>query len=149
VRAGVAHVIVVIAGIAVIAVIGHRSFAIMSAASGFVILLALTGANLPFASERLFCVIALRSLRSLRSLRTSRSSSASSSLHPPVKGVVWRMGEFIVLYGVVIATGFALEMHRGNRFPQGWAFYVITLCMFAVFAFPGFVWRYLVRRGQG
>jgi len=95
----------------------------MSAASWFFILLALVCANLPFASERLFCLVALRT---------------------PVKGVMWRMGECVVLYGVMIMVGFALEAHGGNRTAQGWAFYVITCCVFAVFAFPGFCWCYLV-----
>lgn len=97
----------------------------MSAAGWFVVLLALVSANLPFVSERFFCLVALRL---------------------PVKGVAWRVAEFVALYGVVVAIGFALEARAGNRFPQGWAFYVITFCLFVVSAFPGFTWRYLVRR---
>jgi hypothetical protein len=29
--------------------------------------------------------------------------------------------------------------------PQGWEFYVITLALFAMFALPGFIWRYDLR----
>jgi hypothetical protein len=30
--------------------------------------------------------------------------------------------------------------------PQGWQFYATTGALFIVFAFPGFVWRYLWRK---
>lgn len=31
----------------------------------------------------------------------------------------------------------------GSAYTQGWAFYAVTLCLFCVLAFPGFVYRYL------
>jgi hypothetical protein len=34
----------------------------------------------------------------------------------------------------------------GNVFTQRWEFYAITLSLFVVMAFPGFVFRYLLRR---
>ena len=34
----------------------------------------------------------------------------------------------------------------GNRFVQAWEFYAITGTLFVTLAFPGFIYRYLVRR---
>ena len=34
----------------------------------------------------------------------------------------------------------------GQIAAQGWEFYAITAALFLTFAFPGFVWRYLLRR---
>ncbi len=39
-------------------------------------------------------------------------------------------------------------MHLGNRFRQGWEFYAITLCLYVVLGYPGFVYRYLCRGGS-
>ncbi|WP_296657553.1 DUF2818 family protein [Paraburkholderia sp.] len=97
----------------------------MSAAGWFVVLLALVGANLPFANQRLFGVVPLRAKK---------------------KSVWLRIAELIVLYFVVGAFGFLLEARAGNRFEQGWQFYAITFSLFVVFAFPGFTWQYLVKR---
>jgi len=47
------------------------------------------------------------------------------------------------LIGVV---GWAFESALGNVFPQNWEFFAITLTLFAVLAFPGFVFRYLLKR---
>ena len=62
------------------------------------------------------------------------------------KSVFERLLEFLVFYGLVGVLGFALEANLGNRFEQGWEFYAITLCLFAVLGYPGFVWRYLMKR---
>ncbi|PXW22637.1 DUF2818 family protein [Paraburkholderia caballeronis] len=97
----------------------------MSAAGWFIVLLALVGANLPFANQRLFGVVPLRAQK---------------------KSAWWRIAELIVLYFVVGAFGFLLEAQAGNRFEQGWQFYAITFSLFVVFAFPGFAWQYLVKR---
>jgi hypothetical protein len=40
----------------------------------------------------------------------------------------------------------ALEARIGQNYAQGWEFYAVTLSLFATFAFPGFVWQYLLRR---
>lgn len=97
----------------------------MSAAGWFIVLLALAGANLPFANQRLFGFVPLRTQK---------------------KSAWWRIAELIVLYFVVGAFGFMLEARAGNRFEQGWQFYAITFSLFVVFAFPGFAWQYLVKR---
>ncbi|CAN7402541.1 DUF2818 family protein [Caballeronia sp. dw_19] len=97
----------------------------MSAAGWFIVLLALVGANLPFANQRLFSVV---------SLKTTKKNG-------------WiRIAELIVLYFVVGALGFMLEARAGNRFEQGWQFYAVTFSLFLVLAFPGFTFQYLVKR---
>ncbi|MBN9340837.1 MAG: DUF2818 family protein, partial [Comamonadaceae bacterium] len=44
------------------------------------------------------------------------------------------------------ALALLLERRAGQIAPQGWEFYAVTATLFATFAFPGFVFRYLVRR---
>lgn len=97
----------------------------VSLSAWLVILLAITAANLPFVNERVLGALALR-----------------SSVKP---GWV-RLIELAVLYFLVLGLARLLESRIGNAFAQGWEFYVITGCLFLVFAFPGFVWRYLRRR---
>ena len=51
----------------------------------------------------------------------------------------------------IVATGKAgfamlLERRAGQNAPQGWEFYAITGTLFLTLAFPGFVYRYLLRR---
>jgi hypothetical protein len=65
---------------------------------------------------------------------------------PKVKTVWWCLLELLVFYGVFILLGFGLEANVGRAHPQAWQFYAITLLMFLVLAYPGFVWRFL-RRG--
>lgn len=98
----------------------------LTASIWFVILLALAGANLPFISVRLFGLLPLRAPKSL--------------------GV--RLVELFVLYFLVGGAGLLLEQRIGQIAPQGWEFYAITGALFVTLAFPGFVWRYLVRRGE-
>ena len=88
------------------------------------LLLALVAANLPFISQRL----ALLGPR-----RTD-------------KALVWRLAELFVLYLLVGLVGLGIENHAGQIAPQGWEFYAVSLSMFVTLAFPGFVWRYLMRR---
>jgi len=88
------------------------------------LVLALVAANLPFVSERLAVIGPRRQAKALG----------------------WRLLELLVLYLLVGAVGLALEKHAGQIAPQGWEFYAVTLTMFVTLAFPGFVWRYLLRR---
>ena len=97
----------------------------MSAAGWFIVLLALVGANLPFANQRLFAVLPMKAEK---------------------KSAWFRIAELIVLYFVVGARGFMLEARAGNRFEQGWQFYAVTFSLFIVLAFPGFTYQYLVKR---
>ena len=96
-----------------------------SAAVWLVLLIALIAANLPFVNERLFVI--------------------GPSRAPKLIG--WRLLELVVLWGVTLAIGFALEARAGQIQPQGWEFYAALGFTFLTFAFPGFVWRYL-RRGR-
>jgi hypothetical protein len=47
---------------------------------------------------------------------------------------------------LVIGVAYAIESSIGNAFPQGWQFYAVTVCLYLVLGFPGFVHRYLRRR---
>ncbi|MDO8279130.1 MAG: DUF2818 family protein [Burkholderiaceae bacterium] len=89
----------------------------------FVILAALVAANLPFLTRRLLVFIPLSSPKSL-----------------PL-----RLLELLVFYFLVGALGLALENHGGQIAPQTWEFYAITGALFVTLAFPGFVYRYLLK----
>jgi hypothetical protein len=41
--------------------------------------------------------------------------------------------------------GLILEQRVGQIAPQAWQFYAITATLFVTFAFPGFVYRYLLK----
>ncbi|MEO8389234.1 MAG: DUF2818 family protein [Polaromonas sp.] len=88
-----------------------------------VVLLALLVANLPFISNRLFAVYALKQ----------------------PKNLAIRVGEMVVWYHLVGGLGLYLEQLTGQIAPQGWEFYAITGTLFITFAFPGFTWRYLFK----
>ena len=90
-----------------------------------VLLTAFIAANLPFINERWLAV------------------------GPGAGHKTWwqRLFELVVLYLLVGGMGLALEQHQGQIYPQGWAFYATTATLFLTLAFPGFVWRYLARRG--
>ena len=80
-------------------------------------------ANLPFLTERYFGLI--------------------KPAPGKAKGLGFRLLELLVAYGLTIVCGFLIESQIGQLSPQRWEFYGITACMFIVFAYPGFVWRYL------
>lgn len=88
-----------------------------------VVLLALLAANLPFISNRLFGVLALKA----------------------PKNLAVRLGELVVWYLLVGGLGLYLEQRTGQIAPQGWEFYAITGTLFLTFAFPGFTYRYLFK----
>jgi hypothetical protein len=60
-----------------------------------------------------------------------------------------RLLEVLVFYGLVGTLGFAFEANIGNVFHQKWEFYAVTLSLFLVLGYPGFVYRYLLRRRRG
>ena len=59
--------------------------------------------------------------------------------------LVLRLVFLILLYFIVGAIGFAIESNLGKTTGQGWEFYAITFALFVTFAFPSFVYRYLLR----
>ncbi|AYR20055.1 DUF2818 family protein [Alcaligenes faecalis] len=65
------------------------------------------------------------------------------------KGFFPRLLEVCAFYGIVGAFGFAFEASIGNPFKQTWVFYTITFALFLVMAYPGFVYRYLMRHPKG
>jgi hypothetical protein len=89
-----------------------------------VVLAALVAANLPFVTTRLMGVVTLAAGKSL--------------------GL--RLLEVVVFYGLVGLLGAALEQHAGQVTPQGWEFFAITFAFFVTLAFPGFIYRYLLKR---
>lgn len=93
---------------------------------GLLILLAFVAANLPFLSQRLLSVIPL----------------------PGGKTLAWRLAELVIWYFIVGGIGLWMEASAGQIAPQGWQFYAITASLFVTLAFPGFVYRYLLRRGR-
>ena len=95
-----------------------------SAAVGFLIVLALLAANLPFFNDRLLAVVPLK--------------------FPKYLGI--RLVELVLLYFVIGGLGLLLEQRAGRIAPQTWEFYAITATLFLTLAFPGFVWRYLFKR---
>jgi hypothetical protein len=84
--------------------------------------IALVLANMPFVTRRVFFVKA-----------------------PPGgdKGFGWRLLEVLVLYLVTGVIARFMESRSGPIYPQNWEFYAITLALFFVLAYPGFVYRYL------
>ena len=95
-------------------------------AAWIVILLALLAANLPWLSDRILFI------------------------RRPVAGrkrAWWRWLEWLILYFIVggVALGFEQKIH-GEIYGQDWEFYAVTLCLFLVFALPGFIYRYDLRR---
>ena len=91
-----------------------------------VVLMAVLAANLPFVNQRLLAVI--------------------PQGHPKNLGV--RLLELVVLYFVVGGLALWLEQRAGQLAPQNWEFYAITAVLFVTLAFPGFVYRYLVRHNR-
>lgn len=90
-----------------------------------VVLAALVAANLPFINHRWFIV--------------GPQARGQKSL-----GIC--LLEMGLLYLLVGALALLLERRAGQIAPQGWEFYAITATLFLTLGFPGFVYRYLVRR---
>jgi thiosulfate reductase cytochrome b subunit len=88
----------------------------MSSSIPVLLLVALLAANLPFVSQRIGGMIAVRHKR-----------------------FAWRLLEFLLLYLLVGVFAHQLEAREMPVQPQGWTFYVCTFALFVVFSFPGFV----------
>jgi len=98
-----------------------------TAAVWLVLVVAVVAANLPFLTERVLIVGPRRASKAL----------------------AWRLLELLLLGGLTLLLGFALEARLGQRQAQGWEFYAAAFCLFLTFAFPGFVWRYLRKHRHG
>jgi len=60
-----------------------------------------------------------------------------------------RLLEVLVCYALVGTLGMSLELNLGNAFARTWEFYAITLSLFLVLGYPGFVFRYMLKRRKG
>ena len=89
------------------------------------LLLAIVLANLPFLSERLFLV------------------HGFSAGEKPLR---WRLLELVVYFALTGLVAWWMESRLGPVYAQRWEFFAITVCLFLVFAYPGYVFRYLWRR---
>jgi hypothetical protein len=94
----------------------------MTAAQILLVIAALLAANVPFLAQRSFLGIPC--------LRCDKP--------------LWlRLLELLAFYLILGALAAWFERSAyGGAYPQGWEFYAITLCLFLVFAYPGFVYRY-------
>ncbi len=99
-----------------------------SASVWLVIVVAFAAANLPFVLDRL--VLGVYPWKADKPLGL-------------------RLVELVAFYFLAGGLGLALEHRAGQIAPQGWEFYAITGALFLTFAFPGFVWRYLLKRRRG
>lgn len=61
------------------------------------------------------------------------------------KPFIDRLLELLVGYVLAGTLGYALELNRGNAFHQQWEFYAVTLALFLVLGYPGFVLRYMIK----
>lgn len=88
-------------------------------------LVALGLANLPWLTERVFVL------------------GTISSGHKPL----WLcLLEWFIYFIVWLVLAFGVEKKlMGGLTDQGWEFYVVVLCLFVVFALPGFIYRYDLR----
>lgn len=91
-----------------------------------VVVFALAAANLPFFTTRVFGLVMLQS----------------------PKNVGVRLAELMTLYFVIGIVALLLEKRAGQIAPQTWEFYAVTTALFLTFAFPGFVYRYLLKRSD-
>jgi len=85
------------------------------------LIVALALANLPWLSQRCFFI-----------------------LQCDAKSAWVRLFEWAVLFFVFLGLGLLLEQRSmGTMHVQDWEFYAVMLALFAVFAFPGFIYRHV------
>lgn len=89
-----------------------------------VVVLMVVAANLPFLNQRVMLIGPAKGNKSL----------------------LLRLFELLVCYFVVGAVALAVESALGQIYPQRWEFFATTLTLFLTLAFPGFVYRYLLKR---
>ncbi len=99
---------------------------VQSASIWLVIFVALVAANLPFVSQRFLMVFQLKT--------------------PKTLGI--RLLELVIFYFIAGWLGLLLENRAGQIAPQGWEFYAITGALFITLAFPGFIYRYLLKHHE-
>lgn len=86
------------------------------------IAVAFIAANLPWITDKIFGFVTLKSGQ---------------------KSVWFSLLEWITLYILIGMMGLGLEKkYTSDIYSQGWEFYASTLCLFLVFALPGFIYRF-------
>jgi hypothetical protein len=96
---------------------------VQSASIWLLIFVAVVAANMPFVAQRFLMFIPLKTSKTL--------------------GV--RLLELVLFYFLAGGLGLLLENRAGQIAPQGWEFYAITGALFITLAFPGFIYRYLLK----
>jgi len=97
-------------------------------------IMTLAAANIPFISDRILLFIDSKSPKSF-----------------------WlRLFEWFIMYVLTLALAMGLEIKLYGEayskvwefwnFPQHWEFYTITLCLFLVFALPGYIYHYDLKK---
>jgi Protein of unknown function (DUF2818) len=99
---------------------------VQSASIWLVIVVAFAAANAPFLTKRFLLLFLLKSQKTLEI----------------------RLLELIVFYFIAGGLGLLLENRAGQIAPQGWEFYAITGALFITLAFPGFIYRYLLKHRE-
>ncbi|MBR6027248.1 MAG: DUF2818 family protein [Neisseriaceae bacterium] len=97
----------------------------MNSAMYILLLVAIVAANLPFLGKKLLWIFPLRK-----------------------KNFSHRLFEWWVYFILVGIFAYILESTTSPAHKQDWTFWVVTICLFAVFAFPGFIWRYFWKRKE-
>ena len=95
----------------------------METSIAILLVLAFVAANLPFLTKRVAGVWSVTS-----------------------KHFGWHLLELVVLYLLLGVLAYALESRHTSVHDQKWQFYVTTIALFLVFAFPGFVGRYFWKK---
>lgn len=52
------------------------------------------------------------------------------------------MIELAAGFALTAVLAYILESRAGSVHDQGWEFYATVVCLYLIFAFPCFVWRY-------
>ncbi|MEG0976327.1 MAG: DUF2818 family protein [Comamonas sp.] len=99
----------------------------ITASIWLVIVAGFVAANIPFFNQRIL-------------------AAGPRGIGGDIKPLWIRLAELVLLYALVGALALLLEGRAGQRSPQGWEFYAITATLFLTFAFPGFVYQYLLRK---
>jgi Protein of unknown function (DUF2818) len=96
---------------------------VQSASIWLVIVVAFLAANMPFVTKRFLLLFLMKT--------------------PKTLGI--RLLELVIFYFLAGGLGLLLENRAGQIAPQGWEFYAITGALFITLAFPGFIYRYLLK----
>lgn len=90
------------------------------------LMLAFVAANLPWFSDKLFYIVRLKSTD---------------------KNLAWCLLELVILYFMIGGISlYAEHVVYGQVAKQGWEFYAVTFSLFLVFAFPGFIYKILLKK---